>query len=1146
MTILNPDIFLSKREQDAIRKGLGHAGTISEYFSKAAEYLEEGKAGWSDALLKAAPWLTVVAPKAGAVAGAVGIAAKLFDKWTAPKKPYELGAIACTLAWREAARVAIERHVTSVFAYRATKDAAKRVADRIRALPEPEDANLSTFSFEIALIHPFVQRADEMLRILLRSGGVPETEETKIFNTLHEQFKLELQQLLASQETAPKFEPFTKLVVRGVNEEMRTLQALHIHAEYQRTQFVARPLFGQEPFSLRDVYLDTECGELTWGQISPVYNKQMGGRFADSGGSAQFCVDPFSEFDGGRTDLLQTALRLIADGPVDEPIVIQGYAGQGKSSFTLRLCAALMEPEQGFIPIRVRLKKLRLEGSLLESLVRAVEFCDDAQSRLFAYLNGFQLMRTIFNTPHGKYTHLSRYVLLLDGWDEMEISANEGFRAKVHRVLEQVRREFLSGTYGCNVRVIVTGRPNPDVETSALLQERTPVLTLRNLRPEQLHEFVGKLKTITSRPPVPAGDKIQEDAWEAPDPAVFSEVFEQYKIAFEQAAEQGDGKLESHMEVLGLPLLAYLTVRVMSEMAAQHEGLEAQQAALSKLVWQPTQLYRCLTDLTCEKAGKAPFSDTKKDEDLKMARELGKDLRRKLHYTAAAITAIGQEHISKVEWQRRLPKEMTRENLTSGRTPEDDSFVKLVISFYFKGGHQDQGIEFAHKSFREYLFAEHIVETLKELGGGLSPDMPRRAKHWLNFSREDARHKLAQTLGKLFAPQWLSLEVCRHLEELLRWEITRDHARVGQQQPDIVTRFGLQTDKADFLTWEAIRDALADLWEWWTDGVHLRPVVEQSDDDDVREVRPPIAHFWIMKVCAKDNAADGEQGMESITSVDAHVGEALFRLCCLMHYFIAVAGGWNGSWQEEIASAQEKKPFQTLIGGKGRKWRLFRLSETREESCDSRFTHWSARINAAFDRHIWPFPSQSPMNGVDLRGAILDRATFFGAGLAYARLDGARLNAAYLFLANLNGASLNRAYLHDADLNYANLDGASLNHANLDGASLDNTSLKGASLDGASLDGVSLNEASLEGASLKGASLEGASLKGASLGEDRRNRITDLSNAFGLTLKQLRTIGHLTKGTLFPPGEEFEQLKQLLLRQQREQASRRRRRVNRQ
>src|SRR5262249_44796795 len=182
--------------------------------------------------------------------------------------------------------------------------------------------------------------------------------------------------------------------------------------------------------------------------------------------------------------------------------------------------------------------------------------------------------------------------------------------------------------------------------------------------------------------------------------------------------------------------------------------------------------------------------------------------------------------LSKAEWQRRLPKELTREESAPGRAPEDDPFVKLMISFYFKGGHHDQGIEFAHKSFREYLFAEHIVETLKKFGDRLSSDMPRRSEHWLDFPPGDARRNLVRTLGELFAPQWLSVEVRRHLEELLTWEITRAHPQASQEPSVFVTRFGLQTNRATFTAWEAIRDALANLWEWWTDGVHLRPVVE--------------------------------------------------------------------------------------------------------------------------------------------------------------------------------------------------------------------------------------------------------------------------------------------------------------------------------
>ena len=51
---------------------------------------------------------------------------------------------------------------------------------------------------------------------------------------------------------------------------------------------------------------------------------------------------------------------------------------------------------------------------------------------------------------------------------------------------------------------------------------------------------------------------------------------------------------------------------------------------------------------------------------------------------------------------------------------EDHPLTRLMISFYFKGGQPEQGCEFAHKSFREYLFAECIVETLKEYGHRLT------------------------------------------------------------------------------------------------------------------------------------------------------------------------------------------------------------------------------------------------------------------------------------------------------------------------------------------------------------------------------------------------------------------------------------------
>src|SRR4029453_11495603 len=99
--------------------------------------------------------------------------------------------------------------------------------------------------------------------------------------------------------------------------------------------------------------------------------------------------------------------------------------------------------------------------------------------------------------------------------------------------------------------------------------------------------------------------------------------------------------------------------------------------------------------------------------------------------TAAAMSTLGVEHISREEWKRRALQDEKEERET--QTAEDHPLTRLMISFYFKGGQPEQGCEFAHKSFREYLFAECVVETLKEYGRRMNErDAERRpARNYL-------------------------------------------------------------------------------------------------------------------------------------------------------------------------------------------------------------------------------------------------------------------------------------------------------------------------------------------------------------------------------------------------------------------------------
>ena len=122
--------------------------------------------------------------------------------------------------------------------------------------------------------------------------------------------------------------------------------------------------------------------------------------------------------------------------------------------------------------------------------------------------------------------------------------------------------------------------------------------------------------------------------------------------------------------------------------------------------------------------------------------------------------------------------------------------------------------------------------------------------------------------------------------------------------------------------------------------------------------------------------------------------------------------------------------------------------------------HWLRKDCRGWDNMRAVLDNEN-LDGLDFRGAMLDKAF----------LDYASLNGAYLY-----GASLNHASFYKASLNGAYLDGASLN-----GTSFVRASLIGASLNNTSLDNTCFNNARLDGASFARASLNDTSFCGVSL-----------------------------------------------------------------
>ena len=99
--MIKPDIFLEKTEQDSLREKLGAGNTISQALAKSAEYLEEGK-GWAESFLESMPWLKDIA-EAAEEFKVVAFVLKLSKRWLDTAHPYELGAVACTVAYQQAA-----------------------------------------------------------------------------------------------------------------------------------------------------------------------------------------------------------------------------------------------------------------------------------------------------------------------------------------------------------------------------------------------------------------------------------------------------------------------------------------------------------------------------------------------------------------------------------------------------------------------------------------------------------------------------------------------------------------------------------------------------------------------------------------------------------------------------------------------------------------------------------------------------------------------------------------------------------------------------------------------------------------------------------------------------------------------------------
>jgi hypothetical protein len=396
---------------------------------------------------------------------------------------------------------------------------------------------------------------------------------------------------------------------------------------------------------------------------------------------------------------------------------VEGDAGRGKSVFC-RMIANWVHEEFGdaFIPIRIRLRDLR---KLANNLTETLEDCPDLEQRTFV---------------RGKADWLAdkntRFLIILDGFDELllEGRATGGLKEFLQQVTDFQRHS--------HHQLLVTGRP--------LALQGIDRLITQNRDLERV-----RLEPIT--------DDLREQ-WLINWQAVFGEdtvnTFRQFLNACPKDITD---------TLAREPLLLYLLARLNREGHLSPQMFVNTETGPNQEIQAKLRIYRESVNWVLEKQ--------RQDENLRLSGlddldDLD-DLREVLQEAALCVVQSGNE-TARLEMVKQRLKDSSNpiNNLlkqaqeNTGQS-EGKSLNNLLTSFYLKPGETDRqgSVEFAHKSFGEYLFAERIMAAFED---------------WTAVDQKRGREKfrlddraLYEQIYDVFGYGGLSQETVAYLFELL-------------------------------------------------------------------------------------------------------------------------------------------------------------------------------------------------------------------------------------------------------------------------------------------------------------------------------------------------------------------------------------------
>jgi uncharacterized protein YjbI with pentapeptide repeats len=395
-------------------------------------------------------------------------------------------------------------------------------------------------------------------------------------------------------------------------------------------------------------------------------------------------------------------------------------------------------------------------------------------------------------------------------------------------------------------------------------------------------------------------------------------------------------------------------------------------------------------------------------------------LKRILAEVGLCVTQTGGEYtlIKHIE-ERLRSDEDVQEIFKEAQTKLGDNPLRnSLAAFYLKSasasGVKEGAVEFVHKSFSEFLFAQRLQNSFKQWVAGVEKNQRWR----FNVTKS----QLEKEIYDLFGYGGLTGEIVQYLIGLILYN-----------SGDKLTSDELQR----------LFTRLQDFYYDWSAGKFINAYRNNLIDEEYQENLPQNKMMQLHKYGKKIG----------LREVDIYTGLNVLILLFKLHDYARDKDELK--YKISFHPCQQSDGFDNYLLN-----RIISYSNTIKIG---------DFVNIVGQHLSGAYLSRAYLSGADLSGAYLIDADLSGADLSGAYLIDADLIDADLILANLSGANLILANLRGTDLRDANLSRANLIDANLRDANLISADLSRANLRGANLRGANLRDANLRDANLRGA-----------------------------------------------------------------------------